>query len=63
MMGIKALRKTCRHSTPRSATPFARAVITYCLRTSSSTEFFVRMVIIAKPPTTMAVTGNVMCQK
>jgi hypothetical protein len=63
MMGIIALRNTCRQRTLRSSTPFARAVITYCLRISSRTEFFVRMVITAKPPITIALTGSAMCQK
>ena len=58
-----ALRNTCRHSTVRSSTPLARAVSTYCLRISSSTEFLVRIVITAKPPSTIAVTGSAMCQK
>ena len=63
MIGIIALRNTWRQSTRRSSTPLARAVITYCLRISSSTEFLVRMVMTAKPPITMAVIGSVMCQK
>ena len=63
MIGINALRKTWRHSTLRSSTPLARAVITYCLRISSSTEFLVRMVITAKPPITIALMGSVMCQR
>src|SRR2546426_2001398 len=60
MIGIIALRNTWRQSTRRSSTPFARAVITYCLRISSSTEFFVRMVMTAKPPTTILTKNSVL---
>ena len=43
--------------------PLERAVTTYCLWISSRKEFLVSMVSPAKPPTTRAVTGKVMCQK
>jgi len=43
--------------------PFERAVTTYCLLISSRKEFLVSMVRLAKPPTTSAVTGSMMCQR
>jgi hypothetical protein len=63
MMGMRALRKTCRHITVRSLAPLARAVRTYCLWISSSTEFLVMMLITAKLPRIMAVMGRTMCQR
>jgi len=62
MIGIRALRNTCFQRTFFSGTPLARAVSTYCLRISSSTEFLTSMVITANPPTTMAVTGSAICR-
>ncbi len=62
-MGMSALRNTCFHSTCRSLRPLARAVITYCLRISSRNAFLVSMAVTAKLPSTMAVTGRVMCQR
>lgn len=61
--GIIALRKTCFQSTSRCGAPFARAVSTYCRPISSRKVFFVRMVTIAKLPTTDAVTGKAICHK
>ena len=46
-----------------SDNPFARAVITYCLRISSKNEFFVSSVRVAKAEIVEASTGSDMCQK
>ena len=62
-MGMSALRNTCFHITWRSLKPLARAVVTYCLRISSKNAFLVNMVVTAKLPSTIAITGSVMCHK
>ncbi len=61
--GISALRKICFHSTRRSDRPLARAVSTYCLRTSSRKAFLVSIVTTAKLPTTDAVIGSTRCHR
>ena len=61
--GINALRMTWRYSTRFSLKPLARAVSTYCLRISSRNAFLVNMVMTAKEPSTLAVTGKAMCHK
>ena len=61
--GISALRKTCLYSTARSDSPLARAVSTYCRRISSRKVFLVSIVVTAKLPTTIAVTGSAMCHR
>ena len=63
MISSIALRNTWRYSTRCSLAPFARAVTTYCLRISSMKMFLVRIVSVAKPPTTSAVVGNTMCHR
>ena len=40
-----------------------RAVCTYAFLISSRKEFLVSSVVVAKEPSTRAVTGRVMCQR
>ncbi len=58
-----AFRKMCPYSTRFSPQPFARAVITYCLRISSRNEFLVSIVVVVKAPSAIANSGSVRCQK
>ncbi|MNP56092.1 hypothetical protein D3C76_1507900 [compost metagenome] len=58
-----ALRNTWPYSTRRSLMPLARAVTTYWRVISLRKEFLVRIVSVANPPITSAVTGNTRCQK
>ena len=58
-----AFLNTCLRRTFLSVSPFARAVMTYCLLISSRNEFFVRNVRVAKPPIVSATMGRTRCQK